>query len=218
MDRRSSVAWTCAIVAAALLAVLAGLALAVAGHPGASLGDRAAADVFFASDNSRRFELFRIASFAGSAPAVALGGAVLAVACWLLARDRRLALLCLVAPAAAALAEILLKSLVARPAPATDGPVTSFSFPSGHATGASALAVAAITAAFALTSRPMLRLVVVAAAVSYVGVVAVARVVVGAHYATDVVGGALLGVGIALAVLAVLARTPRQEGDRREPS
>ncbi|HEX9506642.1 MAG TPA: phosphatase PAP2 family protein, partial [Acidimicrobiia bacterium] len=148
----------------------------------------------------------------------ALGGAVLAVACWLLARDGRLARLCLVAPAAAALAEILLKSLVARPAPATDGPVTSYSFPSGHVTGASALAVAAVTAAFVLTSRPVLRLLVVAAAASSVGAVAVGRVVVGAHYATDVVGGGLLGAGVALAAWAVLAGSTRPEGGRRAAS
>jgi len=71
-------------------------------------------------------------------------------------------------------------------------------FPSDHATGAFAIAVALL-----LRNR-------LAGTVALVlGVlIAVARVVVGAHYPTDVIGGAVLGAAIAIALYAPVLRRP----------
>lgn len=64
-------------------------------------------------------------------------------------------------------------------------------FPSDHATGAFAIAIALL-----LRHRPAGVVALVLAAV-----VAVSRVAVGAHYPTDVIGGALLGTAAALVLL-----------------
>ncbi len=71
---------------------------------------------------------------------------------------------------------------------------TGFGYPSGHAAVAAALAGAASP----FLSRPWSRLVWVAA-----GVVAFARVYVGAHFPVDVIGGLVLGWTVANAVRVV---------------
>jgi undecaprenyl-diphosphatase len=66
-----------------------------------------------------------------------------------------------------------------------------YSFPSGHATTAAAVAT------LALYVRGSWTVAVVAAA----GVVAVSRVAIGAHWPSDVVGGVFVGVGVSWLVL-----------------
>lgn len=73
-------------------------------------------------------------------------------------------------------------------------------FPSDHATGAFAIAVALL-----LRHR-----LAGSVALALAALVAAARVVVGAHYPTDVLGGALLG---GLAALALFAPLPRRALD-----
>ncbi len=99
---------------------------------------------------------------------------------------------------ASATANALLKPLLPRRRPAAaelpayqtiDNPPTSSSFPSGHAASAAAFATAV-----ALES-PKLGLAVAPLAAS----VAYSRVHVGVHWASDVVAGAALGTGVALA-------------------
>jgi undecaprenyl-diphosphatase len=75
----------------------------------------------------------------------------------------------------------------------TGKPLDRFSFPSGHTLHAVSFTVIACACA------PMLALVLVPAAV----LIALSRVVLGLHYPTDVLAGALLGALIASAAMAL---------------
>lgn len=110
----------------------------------------------------------------------------------LLARRRRLAADLAVAGGAAYLGARVLKEIVARGRPSSlladvmsrGGPAAGLGFPSGHA---------AVAAALVTVAAPWLPRTVRRAAWVLVGVVAVARVFVGAHLPVDVIGGEALG-------------------------
>jgi membrane-associated phospholipid phosphatase len=78
------------------------------------------------------------------------------------------------------------------------------SFPSGHATGSSALATVLIVAAVPLLASPALRRVAVVVLVLYVLTMMVSRPILGVHFPTDVLAGAVLGTGWALVCASVL--------------
>jgi undecaprenyl-diphosphatase len=101
---------------------------------------------------------------------------------------------------------ILMKSVVQRP-----GPVTAFfeglgSFPSGHAANAAVLA----TVGGLLLRRPAAW----AAGGLYVVLVALSRVVVGAHWFTDTVAGAVEGTSVALLVWSAWSAARSGSADR----
>lgn len=134
--------------------------------------------------------------------AVALGVAI--VVRWGLAPGLAFGL----ASVASAVHVIAMKTVVQRP-----GPVLAFfeglgSFPSGHTANAAVIA----TFGGFLVRRRWAR---VAGAV-YVALVAVSRVVIGAHWFTDTVVGAAEGAGMALLVLGIWSaiRLRRSEGIR----
>ncbi|GAB3605282.1 phosphatase PAP2 family protein [Conyzicola nivalis] len=114
------------------------------------------------------------------------------------------ALFLAVASILSALLVQVLKSLVGRPRP-EDMLVTSDfgSFPSGHSANAATLVVC-----LAIIFR---RAWIWVAGVAYVVLMMVSRTYLGAHWVSDTVGGALLGVGAALIVWAPLARKLRLE-------
>lgn len=94
-----------------------------------------------------------------------------------------------------ALGEGALKTLVGRTRP--EG--AAMGFPSGHVTAAAAFAVMMIYLAMrARLGRPG-RQVVLLAAVALIGLVSFARIALGAHWPSDVLGGLALGVGVAAA-------------------
>jgi undecaprenyl-diphosphatase len=102
--------------------------------------------------------------------------------------------------ATVALSELLIgpvKSVVDRPRPpGALVATTAASYPSGHAI---ASAVTAIGVVMALTTgRRRLHWMIVAVVVS--AAVALSRTYLSAHWLTDVIGGSLLGAGLALAV------------------
>jgi undecaprenyl-diphosphatase len=146
-------------------------------------------------------DLARAITWAGSA--IVLVPLAL-VCCLALARAglRREALAVALSLGGAMLLYYLTKQLIARPRPPVEHlqRVTGSSFPSGHATQASAFWFALVLALSAAgASRALVWL---AAAVALVLVLAVAgsRVYLGVHYPADVVAGMLLGAGWALFV------------------
>jgi len=97
-----------------------------------------------------------------------------------------------------AVSELLIKELVARPRPYTTiselqilvAPLTSFSFPSGHANASFASAMAL---ALAFPRKGAWAFVPAA-------LIALSRIYVGVHYPSDIVCGAIIGVVMALIV------------------
>jgi len=144
-----------------------------------------------------------VVTYLGWFPVV--GAFALAAAAWLVRRGRaRDAAALLAAAAVTSIATRVLKTAFDRPRPHVGSPVElpgSPAFPSGHTSGSFAVLV---LAALLLSERaePRVRLLAVGAALAAAVVVAATRVMLDAHYLTDVVAGACLGlavVGLALA-------------------
>lgn len=108
----------------------------------------------------------------------------------------------------AALLNLLAKQAIARPRPLFHDPsvvTTTYSFPSGHTMGTTAVyAALAIIVARRTRYAPF----VIAGSVAMIILIAASRVYLGAHYVSDVVGGVLLGLAWVLVV--VLALTIRE--------
>ncbi|HEX9708357.1 MAG TPA: phosphatase PAP2 family protein, partial [Candidatus Thermoplasmatota archaeon] len=129
--------------------------------------------------------------------------ALIPVVYWVL--SRRAGLLLLGAGAVASLSAVILKDIVAAPRPPDAGPSawlaraeTTHAFPSGHATSTAATC-------FTLAGlHPSLR--AAAAAGLLTGLVGLSRLYLGLHYFPDVLAGAALGAGAALAFVLAAPR------------
>ena len=125
----------------------------------------------------------------------------LVLACLATRRPRGAALVAVAVPAAGALTELLLKPLIGRTMRG------ALSFPSGHSTGAFAVA-GACAVLLAGPSRPGMRaaarLLLTLAAYLAACAVAVALIGLGIHYFTDTIAGAAVGMAVVLVTAFIL--------------
>jgi len=102
---------------------------------------------------------------------------------------------------------ILLKSFFAAPRPPEEVnviPISGYSFPSGHATGAT-IAYGVLAHDLEVGSR---RLRFAVAGV-LVGLIALSRVVLGVHYVRDIVAGIIVGLAFLVATILLTRHSPR---------
>ena len=117
---------------------------------------------------------------------------------WFVARLRGRALWAFTTMMASWGAGAVSKIIVQRARPALDLPLShpqGYSFPSGHALNITAASSALLFLLWPVLS-PALRRIAVGVAVGLILVVCADRILIGAHFPSDVVGGALLGLGI----------------------
>ncbi len=122
--------------------------------------------------------------------------------------DRRRAVMCLAAPVLAiVITEYLMKPLVGRSTPS--GVVVGLSYPSGHMT-----ATAAVMAAVVLAVPPRWRRIALVIGAGVDASVAICLVLLRYHYATDVLGGAAVAIGITLLIDGALHLLPEPSAVR----
>jgi len=131
---------------------------------------------------------------------------------WLALRGARLQGVVVIAAAGLGFAaDNLAKQIVGRARPdAADAAfvVTTYSYPSGHA-AFSALAFLVLGSVLASDRPPRERRYVLAVAIAFSALVGASRVLLGVHWASDVLGGWMFGAGGALAVIAALRAARR---------
>jgi undecaprenyl-diphosphatase len=195
----AAVVWILSAVALAVLSVHAA---------GSAASDTAVSPVSgeIAVQLHDALHLLSLAAQLGSPPVVVGGSVVLSLLCALARRWRAAAFALVAAPAAGGLTEYVLKPLIHRHL--IDNTLL---FPSGHTTGAFALALAVTVVLLPHEGTELvptlLRFLVIAAALTAAALVAVAVVALGWHYVTDALGGivtaVLVVIGLAAAIDAV---------------
>lgn len=200
------------LIVAAAVAVFAVLAWAYRGDAAAGRIDRDA-DAVVDALGHRSGSLLADAVTFGSPPTVVLFALLLAgLALYL--RRRRLAVLAVVGPGLTGIATTVLKPVVGR----TIGTATAdgYAFPSGHTGGA--VSIGLVVALLLVGLLPVTRTgpavaTLTATALLAGGTVGTGMVRLGAHYATDTVGGfcaaVALGLGAALVIDRVADRRAR---------
>lgn len=159
-------------------------------------------------------DFFKAVTDAG-APTVTLGLGLLVAAGFFALRRRSSASFAAVSVIGAYGIAYVAKKGVDRHRPVWDAahavtPETGASFPSGHATGTSALVAVLILAAVPLLGAVAARRAARVVLILYVIVIAVSRPVLGVHFPTDVLAGAALGAGWTLLSASVLLTSPER--------
>ncbi|GAA1977631.1 phosphatase PAP2 family protein [Catenulispora subtropica] len=162
----------------------------------------------FALSHAGVTDLLKAVTQAGE-PTIALGLGLLAAVAFYAARMRSSATFAAAAVIGAYAIAYIAKKAVNRHRPRWDAAHTvvtdhGASFPSGHATGSSALATVLIVAAVPLLASVAARRVAVIVLVLYVLTMVVSRPILGVHFPTDVLAGAVLGSGWALVCASVV--------------
>jgi undecaprenyl-diphosphatase len=153
-------------------------------------------------------DVVRVLTWAGSA-FLLVPLALIACLAFVLVGLRREALAVALSLGGAMLISDWVKLLVSRPRPPVEHlqAVTGSSFPSGHATQASAFWFSLVFAMPAAGASPKLTRVAGGLALLIVLAVAASRVYLGVHYPSDVVAGVLLGTGWAMFVTGCVGET-----------
>jgi len=168
------------------------LGVTVHGHASADGLDRTI-DHWFHQSIGRHRGILNLISL-GTPITVAVLTVVLVVVCLVARRWRAAALVAIAVLAASALTEFLLKPFIGRKMGAGTG-----SFPSGHAAGAFALAVAVcVLLAQPLRMEPVQRRLLSLGTLLAATVVSVALVGLNHHYFTDIIGGAAVATAVVL--------------------
>jgi YegS/Rv2252/BmrU family lipid kinase len=95
--------------------------------------------------------------------------------------------------------------------------VSNHSFPSGHTTSVTAFCGVMIVLATLFVRRRNLRIASVVAMVSVAVIVGLDRILLGRHFPSDVIGGALLGIGFVFLGLALYPPAPRSHAATAVP-
>ncbi|MBC2932257.1 YegS/Rv2252/BmrU family lipid kinase [Nocardioides sp. zg-1228] len=218
LDHRRSV-----LLAWAALASLAfaGLAFAVTRDrlplDGLDRLGRSAED--WADDHALLVDVLRVVEVAFGTIGMTVLTALLALVL-LLRRHRWAALLVVVVMAVTSAATTGLKLWLGRDRPDwqdTFGSHLNFSFPSGHASSTAAFAALLVILLALFVRRTSARRLGIAIVVAWWLLVCLDRVLLGRHFPTDVIGGSLLGVAVALVALAFIDPRPRSIAARTEP-
>lgn len=145
---------------------------------------------------------------------IVLLSAATSLVLWLIGKSRWQAAQVLAAVGTSSIVAQLIKHLVGRSRPALSSQLvheTDLSFPSGHATGIVALVTSlALVILWRKGYRSLLGLIEVGALSVLAFLICCSRVYVGAHWATDVCAGVLLGSGTTVVVFAALASFARR--------
>jgi undecaprenyl-diphosphatase len=218
-EQRYGLRLTLYALAIVLVAVpFATLVFQVMGHGGLTRLDGSLANRLNASvhDSPTAVRLLEAVSWFGRP--VLLGVIVTGVALFLLRRGQvRLALYLVATVVLGGFVDTAVKVLVDRPRPVVDHPVaTAFgkSFPSGHAMS-STVTYGALLLVLLPALAPWLRRVAVAVAVSLVTAIGCARLLLGLHFLSDVVGGYVLGLAWLAASTAAFEIWRVERGQRR---
>ena len=207
VSTRLAIAWLTLLTITALLAVYG----ATAAH---ASWEVEATRWLQASSPSALRAVAEFMTFAGRSPVSTLIPAVAIMALWLSGRRRLSAFLALAALARGL--SPLVKELVDRPRP-SDSLVNVVyqlgdpSFPSGHVLGATLLYGFLIYCAEFCIPQRRLRRLVQSALVLVIGLMGYARVQLGAHWPTDVLGGYALGLLILTAVIWLHRQVARRD-------
>jgi undecaprenyl-diphosphatase len=168
----------------------------------------------FALAHSTLVSVTKVVTLFGEPP-VALGGGLVLAVVFYLKRDQQRAYFLAVSSMGAYGIAFAVKMALDRHRPVWPLPVmadTGPTYPSGHATGSNALAVAlTIVVAAAIASRPLWR-AVAAVLVAYAVAEPISRLILGVHFPSDVVAGMLLGCGWTLLCGSLLLRPERRPG------
>ncbi len=122
--------------------------------------------------------------------------------------------------ASIAVSTTLFKQLIGRDRPVWDDPITvlsTFSFPSGHASGIVGAMGVTIVLTRMLVRRRGVRRVVVGVAIALILLVGADRIFLGVHNLSDVVAGYLLAGSVLLAWLAFFDPRPRSIAQQNDP-
>lgn len=140
----------------------------------------------------------------------------LALACYLRVRQANYWLLALIlAVPGGMLLNVLLKYTFQRARPSFDDPLltlATYSFPSGHASGATLFYGFLAAYLVCVVPRAGVRVTVAAAAVAMTALVALSRVYLGAHYLSDVLAGVAFGSAWLAVCITAISTLRRRRG------